>query len=461
MHSLPCASGGEDSVCVALTQLSKSTFHTLTTSIANFTFRFFALLQRLMEDNTNGLQAGGCDSSDCLFCQYRSNSPFHLNAYAGKLTSLLRKRSLNGMMLTSLNTRVDASAEQCAALPAISPPTVARCSDSKRHRQMTSTNGMVTASGLTPGLASEPFFGPPALTAVSGTTAPTAPHPHRHPLAEVDEPHDCLTMCGGRQCSDHILHGAVSWLHGEDVVPTTTATTGSAKPAEQPAPAPAMDPDSAGIEDNAGAGIVRASEAAAPTEVAAATVSGLAANAGGGLGTTLAPPLSLVQNHHPESRIQASVQTQQLLAHPRHQQAHCPLRPEQHQGRHKQQQGPPSEVHQQQGREAVQPSPPLPPLEQQQQQQRAGRLVCGRELPEGWSFQGQWRNLPDPVPATLKELVRLPGPSYYSRHGPGRRPPGCDVGPSGSACSGSAGIICALEFSPDGRLLAAAGVDKQ
>lgn len=94
-----------------------------------------------------------------------------------------------------------------------------------------------------------------------------------------------------------------------------------------------------------------------------------------------------------------------------------------------------------------------------QRQQPQQRMVCGRPLPEGWAFRPEWRHRVSPAPAELKEVLRLVGTESYTRSGIL-----CRSNPyagGSTACGRSTGIVCALEFSPDGRLLAAGGVDKQ
>ncbi|GIL60557.1 hypothetical protein Vafri_15102 [Volvox africanus] len=448
MLSLPCANGGEDGVCLALTQLSKE----------------------LLEDDASGLQAGGCDSSDCLFCQYRSNSPFHLNAYAGKLTSLLRKRSINGMTLVSLNSVVDTPTDQGTALSV----TVAATTSNgiKRHRT-TPYHGMTASApvpaGSAPGPSSNPFGFDDDASAITSTIA-TATHSNLQPSLEF--PHDCETMCAGRLCSSHILQKPLS--------EAISITAGPSKPA---------DPD---LTQIAGASadisgpplelvkLVDGSSDQVYMPIAAVTA---AASSEDTLADDSHPdpsdsdavarprPLSLRDSVDAPGLGPSSASLLQLLHSRRHQAVSRRLL----RNRHQLHQDIPRQVPpEQQSRLQADTNQNIPlsrnhqklqqqQLQQQQQQRQRGRLLCGRPLPEGWTLKPEWVHRADPAPAALREVLRLPGAAsfgaQYSARCSARSGTPAHVG--GAACGGSAGIVCALEFSPDGRLVAAGGVDKQ
>ncbi|GLC54036.1 hypothetical protein PLESTB_000816800 [Pleodorina starrii] len=421
-----------------------------------------------MEENTSGQQAGGCDSSDCLFCQYRSNSPFHLNAYAGKLTTLLRKRSLNGMTLASLNSLVDATSEHGAAL--LSAATAAVCSGSKRHRAV-SSNGVLAAAAaagpssglqgpsLTPAAADESA---PVAASTASTAEASRFFPHGSHEFSEDMPHDCLSMCGGRLCSGHPQTKPSEEAEAAAVeAPSTTrqVASGRASRASPAEPAPSSDFSHTTAQLPTG---VSADGAAPrpPPPLDPAT-----ANAPAGPGPSSLLLMHLLQTAH----------RRQHIRHHQHNHHHHQPR-----GRlpHRPREGwpPQATTGPQPDRSPLQP-PPQPDQQAQQhqgpqqgqqqgpQQQQQPRLAGGQPLPEGWTFRSEWRHRTDPAPAALQELLRLPGAASSAPRGGGRggsrAASSSQSGPGGGACGGSTGIVCALEFSPDGRLLAAGGVDKQ
>ncbi|GIL91488.1 hypothetical protein Vretimale_18776 [Volvox reticuliferus] len=445
MHSLPCASGGEDGVCLALTQLSKE----------------------LLENDANGLQAGGCDSSDCLFCQYRSNSPFHLNAYAGKLTSLLRKRSINGMALASLNSVVETSTDPGAALSAaVAAPTA---SGSKRHRTA-SNHGMTAASAepVSMGPAPGPFSNPVGFDAASAMTSTitTATHPNLHPSIEF--PHDCQTMCAGRRCSTRILQKPFS----EAITVTTGAAAGPSKPAgPDPIQVAGASTDIVGlphehvalVHGSSGLGYRPFSGATAAASPEATP--GDESHPDPGDSATMARPLStpLWDSVDAPGLVPSSVSLSRLLQPRRH---HTLTR-HQLRNHHQVHQGghphvPPEQQPKLQA-DTNQERLLSPNHHHNQQQRQRHRLLCGRPLPEGWTLKPEWLHRTDPAPAALREVLRLPAAASFGAQYGVRR--GARSGPQGhagsAACGGSAGIVCAMDFSPDGRLVAAGGVDKQ
>ncbi|GFR48157.1 hypothetical protein Agub_g9992 [Astrephomene gubernaculifera] len=185
MHVLPCSRRGEgDDLCMALTQISRE----------------------LLGPNGDGLQAGGCDSSDCLFCQYRSHSPFHLNAYAGKLTSLLRKRSLNG---NSFHSILSAHPEHSSTLP-----TALDVTSAKRQKSTISSTGFTGAS-VEP---STTVTVPPSLDARDFT----ALNP-QHRSRSVS-PHNCNVM-RGLPCASHLhLQGPGEQVAAAEGLPVAAPT---------------------------------------------------------------------------------------------------------------------------------------------------------------------------------------------------------------------------------------------
>ncbi|GLI60377.1 hypothetical protein VaNZ11_002508 [Volvox africanus] len=439
MHSLPCANGGEDGVCLALTLLSKE----------------------LLEDDASGLQAGGCDSSDCLFCQYRSISPFHLNAYAGKLTSLLRKRSINGMTLVSLNSVVDTPTDQGTALSAAVAATTGN--GNKRHR--TTTYNVMTAAapvpaGPAPGPSSNPVGFDDVASAMTSTVA-TATHSNLQPSLEFS--HDCETMCSGRLCSSHTLQKPLL----EAISIPAAAAAGPSKPA-----GPDLIQITGSSADISGPSLelvklVGGSSAQGYNPISAATVA--ASSEATLAGVSHPDPSDNDAVARPRSTSfgdpvdapglgPSSASLLQLLQSRRHQAlSRHPLQ-NRHQLQDSHRQVPPEQQLRLQA--DTNQNKPLSPNHHHQQQ---GRLLCGRSLPEGWTLNPEWIHRADPAPAALREVLRLPGAAsfgaqYGVRCGARSGPPG-HVG--GAACGGSAGIICALEFSPDGRLVAAGGVDKQ
>ena len=60
-----------------------------------------------------------------------------------------------------------------------------------------------------------------------------------------------------------------------------------------------------------------------------------------------------------------------------------------------------------------------------------------------WVWNMEWEMQPDPIPGQFSEVAcfESPGSSQHKRH--------------------NADIVCGVEFSPDGRFLASAGVTKQ
>lgn len=383
--------------------------------------------------NTSGGMAstGGCDSSDCLFCQYRSNSPFHLNAYAGKLTTLLRKRSANGAALASLNTLLETSStEQGAALlAAVGGAAAVACGSinaAKRHRTGShsgshagsATLPLVTAGAtaiatgtarLEHGSLSSDALERTAtaeLSAVAGfAAARTSPESggSRGKAQRVGAEHDCRTMCEGG-CEGHNGRAALQ-LHA-------SSTSGVAVDGVLPSNGVVLMPLANGSD---GLGRRAASVSNGHT---VSYARGDASEVEPGLSS-----LSLDQHVQPDHHLQPS---------------RC--------------------------------QPPLPASNGAGSTSAAG-CEAGSQFPDGWAFRPEWRGRDDPAPAELQEVLRLSagggcstssgqgGPHGRSGSGSGARRPAHRI--SGSGGSAGAGIVCALEFSPDGRLLAAGGVDKQ
>lgn len=130
----------------------------------------------------------GCDSSDCLFCQYRtgcSHQLLHRSAYAGnKLSSLLRKRSLSNSGASSV--AFDVELEQLAS----------------------GSVGLLQALG--------------AADAAHKRQRVVPPHPLHHAAAELpalnptgvqllQPQHDGLTAAGLARCSGSKLHAGRGW----------------------------------------------------------------------------------------------------------------------------------------------------------------------------------------------------------------------------------------------------------
>ncbi|KAG2432743.1 hypothetical protein HYH02_012877 [Chlamydomonas schloesseri] len=372
---------------------------------------------------------GGCDSSDCLFCQYRSNSPFHLNAYAGKLTSLLRKRSANGAALASLNTLLETSnTEQGAALLAAvgGAAVAAACGASnaaKRHRTgshsgsasgpLPNVGGLATASATATAAAGPvKCSGPLGRTAtadvssaVTGLVAARAgpPQPSSASASALmkllpvgDAEHDCRTMCEGG-CEGHAGRTAVQ-VHA-------TSATGVAHESARTVHGVGLTP----LPNGSAAGTGQRHEALVASN-------GHVASAHGGVSTFERLSSLSLEHHMPDHHLQPS-----------------------------------------------RGQPPLAPASSS-----GGGSETGSQFPEGWAFRSEWRGRQDPAPAALQEVLRLSAGggcstsslgSGYGGGGGARRPSHRVT--SGSGGSTGAGIVCALEFSPDGRLLAAGGVDKQ
>ncbi|KAG2424615.1 hypothetical protein HXX76_014340 [Chlamydomonas incerta] len=371
---------------------------------------------------------GGCDSSDCLFCQYRSNSPFHLNAYAGKLTTLLRKRSANGAALASLNTLLETSStEQGAALlAAVGGAAAAACGAggaAKRHRTGSHSGSQMSGPLATAGAAAAAAAAALAAAQANGslcggmlevvsTTAELSMAPAgcasgrtsleapsggvRAHLQLTGVEHDCGTMCEGG-CEGHSGRSALQ-LH---------ATSGSGTEVES-----VSVPNGIIVMPlaNGSAGKLGRQAPAASGARTASAARGDASEVEPGLSS-----LSLEQ-HVPDHHLQ--------------------------------------------------PSQRQPPLTPNGGGSDGAGCEAGSQFPEGWAFRPEWRGRHDPAPAALQEVLRLSAgggcstSSGQGLHGrSGTRRPSHRV--SGSGGSAGAGIVCALEFSPDGRLLAAGGVDKQ
>jgi hypothetical protein len=81
-------------------------------------------------------------------------------------------------------------------------------------------------------------------------------------------------------------------------------------------------------------------------------------------------------------------------------------------------------------------------LQQQVQDSTAHVLQSSKDT---WQWQPQFAALDGPAPAKLAEVARLQSAADASA----------------GHCAGRCDRICGLEFSPDGQLLAAAGVSKQ
>ncbi len=308
-----------------------------------------------------GLEAStsGCDSSDCLFCQYRSNSPFHLHAYAGKLTTLLRKRqnSLSAAALSAIPTPVDAAAALLA------------------------TSGTIGGHGRT----AKRQRGSIAPACVQQSCSPCGLQPTAGNVT-VPERKECGHASDGPQARDEAHGHTASQKHSNAVL----------YPIELPPPArPSGNPHHALQPQNQQQPGQDDAKANGPTPQPI-TVSAFA-------GYTHAPHLTQPREW---------------------QQPPIPVEPQLHvPGRH--------------ADSASTGGLPRP-------------SSGGLQLPPGWSFRQEWVGRTDPAPALLSEVVRLPGPGP----GGGSSRPGRVVGHQSE-------IVCALEFSPCGMLLAAGGVDKQ
>lgn len=327
----------------------------------------YGMLQELLEGHVfpgerRGLEAStsGCDSSDCLFCQYRSNSPFHLHAYAGKLTTLLRKRqnSLSAAALSAIPTPVDAA----AALLATSGTIGGHGRTAKRQRGSIAPPCVLQSCS--------PCGLQPTAGNVTVPERPSCGHASDRPLAR-DEAH-------GRNASQEAAEHSNSILYPIELPP--------ARPSGEPQHALQPQHQQPGHDDVKGNG-------ATPQPI---TVSAFA-------GYSHAP-----QPTEPGAWQQPPIPVELPL--------HAP-------GRHADSAG-------------------------------TGGLLRpssgGLQLPPGWSFRQEWVGRTTPAPALLSEVVRLPGPGP----GGGSSRPGRVVGHQSE-------IVCALEFSPCGMLLAAGGVDKQ
>ncbi len=346
--------------------------------------------------------SGGCDSSDCLFCQYRSHSAFHINAYAGRLTSLLRKRSLSltgaAAIAMSLGALVDTSTEQGVALLAAARSMVEAGSTGSGRASSSGTASNAKRPRHTWSQAAHTAGAPqpqtPSVTAhaaqpdPSTSGAATAPSPVDDRFAwggpaardtgaglrddGEEAPHDCDQLCGG-PCGG----GA----HGRPAGSGPHAQPHKGSPTSAP---PHHDPQ----------------------------------------------PSSLPPRPHQHGPAPSST--------PPHER---PAAPERH--------TPP-----------VTEGPSVWPLHasafaSSSYHDGDGGSGGGLQGAQGWAFRSEWASRTDPAPAELRKVLRLapPGGSRRSRGGG----PGCAHEGGAGAC----GIVSSLEFSPDGRFLAAGGVDKQ